>query len=49
MDNDMLMPGAHGKGRRVITFDNILQNDTIPLAAVLRNCSGYAATKCAVM
>lgn len=40
MDNDMLMPGAHGKGRRVITFDNILQNDTIPLAAVLSELLG---------
>ncbi|HOO42720.1 MAG TPA: PEP/pyruvate-binding domain-containing protein [Bacteroidales bacterium] len=35
MDNDILVPGTHLKGRRVITFDNILQNDTIPLAAIL--------------
>jgi len=37
MDNDTLVPGTHLKGRRVITFDNILQNDTIPLANILKD------------
>ena len=35
MDNDILVPGTHSKGKRIITFDNILQNDTIPLATIL--------------
>jgi len=33
--NDRISPGTFEKGRRLITFDNILKYDTLPLAQIL--------------
>ena len=35
MQNSMLLPGAHDKGFRVVTFDNILKYEKFPLAEIL--------------
>lgn len=35
MENERMVPGAAAKGRKCVTFANILQNDVIPLAAAI--------------
>ncbi|MFB0974347.1 MAG: PEP/pyruvate-binding domain-containing protein, partial [Bacteroidales bacterium] len=35
--NDRISPGTFEMGRRLITFDNILKYDTLPLAQILRD------------
>ena len=36
-ENNVLRDGAHHKGRKVITFSNVLKHNTFPLADILQN------------
>ncbi|HML86141.1 MAG TPA: PEP/pyruvate-binding domain-containing protein, partial [Bacteroidales bacterium] len=36
-ENNVLKDGAHHKGRKVITFSNVLKHNTFPLADILHN------------